>query len=168
MRTYLIDSEKNETVVDLTKTIVHSSKLVEFEFCAMEDGTEKSKEKIMVRELAGNYFSSFDGLSWKKMAPQYMPKKILNVDTVYDVYRGYKPSGLGGGEDGDLVTQMPGKIVKVLVEPGQEVKKGDTVLILEAMKMENEIKSNCDGVVSNIYAKEGEAVENGFLMMEIS
>ena len=62
---------------------------------------------------------------------------------------------------------MPGKVIKIKVKEGDEVKKGDTLLILEAMKMENEIKSGLEGVVKTIHCKEGQALDSGVLMMEL-
>jgi biotin carboxyl carrier protein len=56
---------------------------------------------------------------------------------------------------------MPGNIWKILVKEGQEVKEGDVLLILEAMKMENEITSPKDGVVGSILTQEGAAVNTG-------
>ena len=131
------------------------------------DNSLVNKENIFVRRLANNYFSSLDGKSWRKLARQNLPKKILNVDRVFDLYRGYKPSGLSAGSEGELLTQMPGKIVKIAVKKGEEVIKGQTLIILEAMKMENEIKSGMDGVVKEIHVKEGDALDSGVLMMEV-
>ncbi len=167
MRTYLIDTNKDEVIVDLTKTIVHNSDLIEFEFSTCVDNKLVNSENIFVRRLANNYFSSTDGKSWRKLARQNLPKKILNVDRVFDIYRGYKPSGLSGGAEGELLTQMPGKIVKIMVKEGDEVKKGQTLIILEAMKMENEIKCGMDGTVKAIHVNEGDALESGVLMMEV-
>jgi biotin carboxyl carrier protein len=167
MRTYLIDKESNEHIIALTKTRVHSSELVEFEFSRLENNEFVDTEHVFVRKLAGQYFSSFDNKRWRKLARQDIPRKYLNIDRIYDVYRGYKPSGIGGGSDGDLLTHMPGKVVKIKVEEGQKVTKGETLLILEAMKMENEIKSSVDGEVKAIHVKEGEALDQGVLMMVI-
>ena len=167
MRTYLIDSEKNEKVVDPTKTKVHSSELVEFEFSMIEESKLVNTETIFVRKLAGQYFSSSDKNTWKKIARQDNPTLMLNIDTVYNVYRGYKPSGLSAGAEGELLTQMPGKVVKILANIGDEVKKGQPLLILEAMKMENEIKSGMDGVLKGIHVEEGQTVETGVLLMEV-
>ena len=167
MRTYLIDADNNEFVVDLTKTTQHSADLVEFEYNTLVDNEVTHTEQVFVKKLAGNYYISNDRVAWKKLARQHFPKKILNVDTVYSVYRGYKPSGLSSGSSGELLTQMPGKVVKINVEVGQEVKKGDCVLILEAMKMENEIKTAVDGTIKAIHVKEGDALDSGILMMEV-
>ena len=60
--------------------------------------------------------------------------------------------------DGDVYAPMPGRITKVIVKEGSPVKAGDTVLIVEAMKMENEIHTPIDGVVKEIYIKEGDSV----------
>lgn len=62
---------------------------------------------------------------------------------------------------GDLVSEMPGKIVKVFVKVGQEVKTGDPLLIMEAMKMENEIRASRDAKITAIHIKDGENVETG-------
>ncbi|MCX7728671.1 MAG: acetyl-CoA carboxylase biotin carboxyl carrier protein subunit [Bacteroidia bacterium] len=62
---------------------------------------------------------------------------------------------------------MPGLVLNVLVGEGQEVKKGDTLLILEAMKMENALKSPHDGMVKKIYVSKGTAVEKNQLLIEI-
>ena len=61
----------------------------------------------------------------------------------------------------EIVSAMPGKVVDVLVEEGVEVSKGDGILIVEAMKMQNELKSNKDGVVSRINVKPDEHVQAG-------
>ncbi len=60
--------------------------------------------------------------------------------------------------DGDVNAPMPGKVTKVLVKKGDSVKSGDTVVIVEAMKMENEIHTPVDGVVKEIYVKEGDTI----------
>ena len=65
----------------------------------------------------------------------------------------------------DLKAPMPGLIVRILVNPGDEVKKGDPLIILEAMKMENTIKAAGDGVVAAIKATKGEAVEKGHILI---
>lgn len=167
MRTYLIDNEKNEYIVDLTKTITHSAEMVEFEFRTIKDNQEINKEKIFVRKLADQYFASTDGIKWNKLARQDSPSIMLNADRVFKLYRGYKPSSLGGGDEGGLFTQMPGKVVKINAKVGDKVEKGQTLLILEAMKMENEIKSGTTGVVKAIHVKPGDALDNGVLMMEV-
>ena len=60
-----------------------------------------------------------------------------------------------------LTVSMPGRIVKVMAGVGQSVKRGDGVIIVEAMKMENEIRAPKDGVIQAIHVKAGDAVEAG-------
>jgi biotin carboxyl carrier protein len=60
-----------------------------------------------------------------------------------------------------ISSPMPGKVVKVLVRPGDDVKEGQGVVVVEAMKMENEMKSPKDGKVTELHVVEGQAVEGG-------
>ena len=69
---------------------------------------------------------------------------------------------------GDPVNSpMPGTILDVKVAQGAAVKKGDVLMILEAMKMENEIMCPCDGTVASVNASKGTAVESGTLLCVI-
>lgn len=63
---------------------------------------------------------------------------------------------------------MPGLILKVMVTEGQAIKKGDPVLILEAMKMENVFKASSDATVKAIKITEGQAVEKGEILIELA
>lgn len=62
---------------------------------------------------------------------------------------------------------MPGTILDVKVAQGASVKKGDVLMILEAMKMENEIMCPCDGKVASINTSKGAAVDSGSLLCVI-
>lgn len=63
---------------------------------------------------------------------------------------------------------MPGTIMKVNVEPGQSVKKGTVLAILEAMKMENEIMAPQDGTVASVNVTKGQQVNSGDLMVSLN
>lgn len=78
---------------------------------------------------------------------------------------GFRSGTTGGG--GKLNAPMPGKILKVLVNSGSMVKAGDPVIILEAMKMENELKSPVDGTLIAVHVDEGQSVEKNELLLEI-
>jgi acetyl/propionyl-CoA carboxylase alpha subunit len=68
----------------------------------------------------------------------------------------------------DAVTaMMPGAILRVLVDEGDEVQSGDVVVILEAMKMENEIHAHKSGVVTRVHVAPGDSVENDQALVEI-
>lgn len=72
-----------------------------------------------------------------------------------------------GAHAGSLVSPMPGKIFKIVREVGSVVKKGDVILILEAMKMEHSIRSDKDGTVKKISYHVGELVQGGVNLAEV-
>ncbi len=74
----------------------------------------------------------------------------------------------GGAATGDVVAPMQGTIVKVLVEVGQEVKVGDAVVVLEAMKMENQLQADKAGTVSAVKVKAGDKVGSGDVLVVVS
>ena len=78
-------------------------------------------------------------------------------------------AGGGVAESGEfhLKAPMPGLVVAVPVEEGQEVKKGQVILILESMKMQNELKSPRDGIVNRIKVKAGESVEQKQALLSV-
>ncbi|NLF74208.1 MAG: biotin/lipoyl-binding protein [Chloroflexi bacterium] len=75
--------------------------------------------------------------------------------------------GDSGGEL-SIRSPMPGLIVRVPVQPGQTVAKGDTIVVLESMKMENELKAPRDGTVHMIHVTAGDNVEQNKVLVTIS
>jgi pyruvate carboxylase len=84
---------------------------------------------------------------------------------------------LGAGEDVTVMADpdnpyeigasIPGNVVKVLVNEGDEVKEGQSLVVIEAMKMETNVVSSCSGTISKVYIKEGKQVKTGELLMRI-
>ena len=68
---------------------------------------------------------------------------------------------------GGLVAPMPGKVIDLKVRVGSKVKKGDTLVILEAMKMEHQVKASEDGKVTKVLIKKDDQLENGALLMVV-
>ena len=66
----------------------------------------------------------------------------------------------------DVKAPMPGMVLSILVEEGQTIKKGDALIVLEAMKMENILKSPTDGVIKKIAVNKGVAVEKNQLLIQ--
>ena len=71
------------------------------------------------------------------------------------------PAPVAAGDGTPVTAPMPGNVLKVLVKPGEAVAEGQTVVILEAMKMENEINAPCAGTVKQIVADVGSVVATG-------
>lgn len=76
-------------------------------------------------------------------------------------WRGRKPGGLEAEGRQEIVAPMPGKVVRLLVNAGDQVRAGQGLVVVEAMKMQNEIRSPKSGKVERLHAKEGQAVNAG-------
>jgi len=77
-----------------------------------------------------------------------------------------RSSGRSG--TGHVVAPMPGRVVSVLVEPGDEVAERQAVVVLEAMKMQNEVRAPRAGVVTDVRVQQGSAVDAGAVLVVIS
>ena len=95
----------------------------------------------------------------------YKTFKVYNEEAL--LHESLKAGG-GMGAGDNLSSGMPGKIVKIFVKPGDEVKAGDPLLIMEAMKMENERRASADVKVKEVLVKVGENVESGALLVTFS
>lgn len=74
----------------------------------------------------------------------------------------------GGSGSGSLTAPMPGRVVKVLVREGESIEHGAPAIIVEAMKMENELHAPVGGVVRSVAVREGDTVESGQILCEIA
>jgi biotin carboxyl carrier protein len=103
------------------------------------------------------------------------PNGVVNLGnhqleiSVTDPKRLRSSAAASGNAEGivEIKTAMPGRVVRVLVEEGAEIKNGDSVLVVEAMKMQNEMKSPKDGVVKEIRFAEGSNVNAGDVLAVI-
>ena len=75
-------------------------------------------------------------------------------------------ANLGGSKASKLKAPMPGKVLEIMVETGREVAKGEGLLILEAMKMENVLKAEDSGFVKSVNVSVGQAVEKNNILIE--
>ncbi|HEX4475905.1 MAG TPA: biotin/lipoyl-containing protein [Polyangiaceae bacterium] len=76
-------------------------------------------------------------------------------------------AGTKASTTGLIVSPMPGKVVKVLVKEGEEVEPGKPLVVVEAMKMENELVAEIAGSVQKVYVQPGDAVEGGARLVSI-
>ena len=77
-----------------------------------------------------------------------------------------KPAAPSSGKSG-VKSPLPGVILDIKVNVGDAVKKGQTIIILEAMKMENNINAECDGTVTAVHVNKGDSVREGAMLVTI-
>lgn len=101
-----------------------------------------------------------DGNSeWKIEAPELHVEGLEWQTSRTQLMNAQKKSGSSG--EIKIKAQMPGKVVRILCAPGSVVEKGAGLLVLEAMKMENEIRAPHSGEIKSIFVQAGQAVESG-------
>jgi biotin carboxyl carrier protein len=100
---------------------------------------------------------------WLACTPFSATVQTLGIDGYTVGPEARTKSALGG----EVRALMPGRITSVLVNEGESVKEGVPLLILEAMKMQNEITSPTDGKVKSVFVREGESVKKGSILVSI-
>ena len=94
--------------------------------------------------------------------------KTFNVEIIDPKKLRSSRSDHGHGDGrAEIKTAMPGKVVRILVQPNETVEKGEGVIVVEAMKMQNEMKAPKDGIVKDIRVSEGSTVEAGEVLVII-
>lgn len=150
-----------------------------------EDGaslTIKVDDKVydldMVQVETGVYSVLYKGLSYNvELIATDSPKKYA-VNTFYHSYEAevidaeakYQQARRAGDSfesESTILSPMPGKVVKIPVEVGQQVRKGETVVIVAAMKMESEYKAMKDGVIAEIFVKEDQTIDGNQPLVRI-
>ncbi|MHA1974211.1 MAG: biotin/lipoyl-containing protein [Candidatus Hodarchaeales archaeon] len=106
--------------------------------------------KVSVSKDGDTRFIHLDG-------EDYLIKRVSDLEEEFDT----------DDEEGGLVSPMPGRIVKVFVKPGETISKGQDLISIEAMKMENRISAPNDGVVKEIFYAVGDQVEANIPLIEI-
>lgn len=84
------------------------------------------------------------------------------ISTKFEKRRSYKPAN-----PKVIVSFIPGTVLDIMIEPGQQVKKGDDLMILDAMKMQNKLKCSMDGIVKLVTVKKGDKVSKGTVLLEL-
>jgi len=125
------------------------------------------KRKVTVNGVEYEVEIQFEEGKWKVS----IDGNLYEVEMDQGSKRGQRKkrdSNRGGGPNSGLISSaIPGKIVSVLVSEGDKVDRGSVVIVLEAMKMQNEIKAVIDGKVEKIMCKPGERIEANVPLMEI-
>ena len=96
-------------------------------------------------------------------------KSLLIEDVKYKTYYSKKFENRKiwkAPDPSKICSFIPGSIIKVFVKPGQKVKQGADLLLMDAMKMSNLIRSHSDGTVKQVLVKPGDKIPKGFVMIE--
>ncbi len=141
------------------------------------NGQEFKADIIKVRD--GVYHLLKDNVSYNLEVVKYIVEekkllvKINNTPYTLDIKDKYDDllhslglDNLASKKVNDIKAPMPGMVLNILVTEGQEVKKGDGLIVLEAMKMENILKSPTDGIIKKIAISKGVAVEKNQLLIQ--
>lgn len=140
---------------------------------------DNKKYKVDLMHTADGTFSILEGgHSYNiELVPQNHPKKytaytlyeeydveVIDAEARYLMNRG--ANGFGSA-DNKITSPMPGKVVKVLVKEGDDIKEGETAVIISAMKMESEYKASMTGKVKKVNVKDGDTVEGNQILVEL-
>lgn len=141
------------------------------------NGESFSADIIKIRDEV--YHLIKDNVSYNLEVVKHVPedkKLIVKINnTVYtldikdkydDLLHSLGLDNMASKKVNDIKAPMPGMVLNVLVTEGQEVKKGDALIVLEAMKMENILKSPTDGTIKKIAINKGVAVEKNQLLIQ--
>ena len=162
------------------KVKVNDIKEFEIKFSSSHNGSIDGKdfELDMVEEKSGTYHVLKNNQSYNvEILKADMTEKSFTVKVNDNVYRlsvkdkydellkslGFE--NLNSGKVNEVKAPMPGLVIDIKVNVGEDVKKGDSLLVLEAMKMENIIKSPADGKVKKIAVSKSQAVEKNQVLV---
>jgi biotin carboxyl carrier protein len=127
-------------------------------YSIIKDNKSYNVEVLSVKPDEKSFLIKVDGIKYS-----------LNAKDKYDeLLHSLGMDNLTSNKVADLKAPMPGLVLEISVEVGQEVVKGDTLLILEAMKMENVIKSPTDGVIKSISVSQSETVEKNQVILNFA
>jgi len=127
---------------------------------------EIEKGKTLIIKLVSIGEPQHDGTRVIYFEINGQPREIIVQDMTVEV-KGNKAIKADPSNPNQIGATMPGTILKVVVSKGSPVKRGDHLLITEAMKMETTVQAPKDGVVKEIYVKEGDSISTGDLLIEI-
>jgi biotin carboxyl carrier protein len=145
---FIVDGEQialdiQPLINDDTSNVIYNNKSYNVEVVAVDEVAKISTVKVNGNLYKVQVEDQFDLLL-----------KKLGMDTA------------AGTKIREIKAPMPGMVLKVMVEEGTEVKKGDNLFVLEAMKMENILKSSTDGIVKKVLVMQGDKIEKNTVLVQ--
>ena len=153
-------------------SLKYSEKEIEVNYRANRDGSFHINENTLARILdwsSKGIDLEVNGFRFYSKVTQDDDQLVVHGpwgDALFKLLPRFTLPGLEQ-QAGGLVAPMPGKVIDLKVKVGSKVKKGDTLVILEAMKMEHQVKASDDGKVTKVLVKKDDQLENGAVLMVI-
>lgn len=119
---------------------------------------DNRSHEVFVEERDGEYYVLVAGELFRLQVQDEWARRLANIQRKSRTQEGDLP----------IKAPMPGAVIAVEVAPGQPVKQGQGLIILGAMKMENQIKAPRDGVVKSVSCEQGQTVEQGKVLLILS
>lgn len=161
MRIYLKNFDYN-----LPIHIISYQEMAEGIYCVQLSITNNITIVYLKNGRTKNFYSK-DGIAWKTLNKNGTIPTTSIADQLFNIHFGFIPNTQGDDQEGALIAKMPGKVVKVLKKEGDKITKGESLIIIEAMKMENEIKANCSGSIEKIHVQAGQSINAGDALVSI-
>lgn len=131
---------------------------------------DTKRQVALIKSVAPNLIFRVDGIQYQATLAQQGNQFFAHLPETGNITLVEKerfPAKESEKVEGGYEAPMPSQIIKILVDQGQAVQSGDSLMIISSMKMENTIAANKDGRVAEIYATEGQNVEAGFLLLKV-
>ena len=126
--------------------------------------SSEPEPNVFLLKHAGRIHEFYIAPATQPGSPQIVSSRMADVEVSLIDPKRLRGSGIAGASaDGlaEIRTMMPGKVVRLIANVGDAVEKGDAVLVVEAMKMQNDLKAPKDGIVKEIRVSEGTTVTAG-------
>lgn len=128
-----------------------------------------SAQKGQLHLMSGNRSMDVDVRDGDDAFYVQMDGRVREISVLNERQKRMQAAGIGTRKSAgpELTSPMAGKVVAVVSEVGAEVQEGQTILIIEAMKMENDIKAHRDGIIASLGVEQGQLVEVGDVLVTI-
>ncbi len=159
-----LNGKKKKIVMLDENRISIDDKIVEYKLTSLNSHTfllkiENTIINLSAKKLDGNSFSIYtNGRNIETIVRSALQEKAIRI---------LEQSSKAASHKTEVKAPMPGMILKIKKNVGDNVVQGDSIIILEAMKMENDLRAPATGIIKNVMVKEGSPVEKGTVLFSI-